>query len=96
MRRIKLMADYECFPIWEASPGVVGNIDPQELPISSGLRERLMLWAETFDKTLHRDDPASSGFANECDESAFRDEGEGIARALQDELGDGYVVLKQL
>jgi len=38
VRIIKLMADYQCFPLWEASPGKVGNVDPNTLPISEGLK----------------------------------------------------------
>lgn len=58
MRVIKLMADYQCFPLWEASPGAVGNIDPKDLPISLSLQRELMVWAEKFDATLNMQDPA--------------------------------------
>ncbi|AUT64907.1 hypothetical protein [Paraburkholderia terrae] len=96
MRKIKLMADYQCFPLWEASPGVVGNINPQDLPISSLLKQKLMTWAATFDATLNMNDPASSGFENEQAANEFRLEGETLARSLQNELGAAYVVTKKL
>jgi hypothetical protein len=57
MRTIKVMADYQCFPLWEASPGEVGNIDPDDLPISHILKERLAAWARAFDATLSMDYP---------------------------------------
>jgi hypothetical protein len=96
MRVIKLMADYQCFPLWEASPGVVGNINPQDLPISSSLKQRLMNWSTKFDATLHMDDPVSSGFASEKATSEFRQEGEILAQCLQEELGTSYLVTKRL
>ncbi|MET3213173.1 UNVERIFIED_ORG: hypothetical protein ABIC48_000916 [Burkholderia territorii] len=96
MRTIKLMADYQCFPLWEASPGAVGNIDPKDLPISLLLQQRLIAWAAIFDATLNMNDPASSGFASEQAISDFRKEGEALARQLQDELGAAYVVTKKL
>ncbi len=34
MKRIKLMADYDCYPLWLDSDDEVGNIDPDVLPIS--------------------------------------------------------------
>ena len=43
--KIKLMADYQCFPLWDASQEGGGrNIDPDELPISLSLKARLNLW----------------------------------------------------
>jgi hypothetical protein len=96
MRMIKLMADYQCYPLWEASPGVVGNVDPGELPISSLLKERLMAWAATFDATLDMDDPANSGFESEKAADEFRDEGMVLAQQLQDELGAAYLVTAKI
>lgn len=96
MRAIKLMADYGCFPLWEASPGVVGNVAPEDLPISLSLQQRLMTWASKFDATLNQDDPSSSGFRSEQAAIEFRQEGEVLAQRLQEELGPAYVVTKQL
>jgi hypothetical protein len=89
------MADYQCFPLWEASPGVVGNIDPQDLPISSSLKQRLMAWAAKFDVTLNMNDPASSGFESEQAANEFRQEGDALAQSLQEALGAAYVVTKK-
>jgi hypothetical protein len=96
MRAIKLMADYQCFPLWEASSGAVGNIDPQDLPVSPTLKQRLMTWAAKYDATLDMNDPASSGFESEQAASEFRQEGEALAQRLQEELGAAYVVTKKL
>jgi hypothetical protein len=96
MRTIKLMADYQCFPLWEASPGIVGNIDPEDLPISSSLQQRLMAWAEKYTATLDMDDPPCSGFESEQEASEFRQEGEVLVQCLREELGVSYAVTKNI
>ncbi len=96
MRTIKVIADYQCFPLWEASPGVVGNIDPEDLPISFSLQQRLTAWAKKFDATLNIDDPLSSGFGSEEERIKFREEGAILAQNLQEELRPGYIVNTKL
>jgi hypothetical protein len=90
------MADYQCFPLWEASPGAVGNIDPQDLPLSLALKQELRIWAERFDETLNLDDPASSGFGSEQARKKFRQEGRALAQRLQEELGTAYAIVHKL
>lgn len=93
MRTLKLMADYECFPIWEASPGEIGNVDPASLPISPALVSRLDAWAAAFDETLNQDDPVRSGFPSRTAEEEFRAEQQELCEALQTELGAAYVII---
>lgn len=90
MREIKLMADYQCFPLWEASPGIVGNIDPASLPISLGLKNLLHEWSGEYDATLNLEDPALSGFCSDAAHAEFQRKGQFLAAALQAELGEGY------
>jgi hypothetical protein len=92
MKMIKLMADYYSFPLWENSPGKVGNIDPQSLPLSEELKERLDNWSEKYDSILNNEDPAASGFATKENEFNFIREGSELANSLQKELGDSYQV----
>jgi len=92
MRVIKLMADYQCFPLWEASPGEVGNIDPDELPISQELKARLASWARQFDETLNMDYPPDSGFEDAKAEADFKQEGLRLAGQLRTELGPEYEI----
>ncbi|RZI56585.1 MAG: hypothetical protein EOP37_23695 [Rubrivivax sp.] len=82
-KKLKLMADYQCFPLW----GDGDNIDPASLPISDRLCEDLMTWALAFDATLVMDDPLSSGFPTEVDELEFKREGHRLKERLQAELG---------
>ena len=92
MRTIKMMADYECFPLWEASPGQVGNIDPATLPISKHLQDDLLSWAAAYDLTLNREDPLSSGFSTPQQEEAFRKTAQELAYRLKTELGSDHSV----
>lgn len=92
MRAIKVMADYQCFPLWEASPGEVGNIDPESLPISQGLKARLHAWARAFDATLNMDYPPDSGFESDEAEAEFKREGYHLAEQLKRELGPEFTI----
>ena len=92
MRVIKLMADYQCWPLWEESPGCVGNINPDELPISQGLKQQLAEWARAYDATLNMDDPLSSGFESPSDEHEFKSNGYKLAEQLRQELGHDFSV----
>jgi len=92
MKMIKLMADYYSFPLWENSPREVGNIDPESLPLSEELKERLENWSEKYDSILNDENPASSGFETEEDELNFIREGSELAKSLQLELGETYQI----
>ena len=96
MKCIKLMADYQCYPIWNMSLGEYGDMAPCELPISKELQERLLKWAAIYDETLDVDYPPSSGFKNEVLEREFKSEGERLVRSLRDELGPEYSVSLRL
>ncbi len=96
MRRVKLMPDYQCFPLWEAAGGTVGNIDPSSLPISQTLKDDLVQWAQSFDATLNLDDPAISGFQNIQEENAFIQLGNELGIRLQAELGQDFEVIVKL
>lgn len=96
MIRIKLMADYQCFPLWGADEENLGNISPHSLPISEKLKEDLIEWGNQYDLTLNLDDPANSGFKDENAELHFRKFGEQLLQRLQIELGRGYSIFLRL
>lgn len=83
---VQMMADYDCYPIWRHERGGTENIDPATLPISRELAESLLHWAEEYDRTLDRDDPASSGFPDPDAENDFYARGERLAHRLATEL----------
>lgn len=92
IRTIKLMADYDSFPLWKVDPGIE-NIDPATLPLSADTQYRLRTWADTYDRTLNRADPAISGFHTPKEEAAFEIEGRALWLRLQQELAGQYRVL---
>ena len=95
-RRLRLMPDYECFPLWEDGEEV-GNIDPTTLPISAALQSALFDWAARYDATLNHDYPPESGFQSKADEQKFVEDAEALLNRLRTELGEDYVIrLKML
>ena len=92
MKTLKLMADYQCFSLWEASPGEVGNIDPENLPISHDLKTQLATWAKIYDATLNMDDPACSGFQSDEADAEFKRVGNAVGDRLRAELGSNFSV----
>lgn len=95
MKKIKLMADYECYPLWFDSDDEVGNIDPNTLPISDSLKNELNKWSDDYDKTLNLDDPLHSGFKTINDEITFKEKGKILQKKLQAELNNNYEVTYQ-
>lgn len=96
MKTIKLMADYECHPLWHVSADEFGDIDPETLPLSAELKSRLAAWARLYDATLDMDAPQDSGFKSEALEDAFKAEGLRLAEQLRAELGADFVVTTQI
>ena len=86
------MTDYYSYPLWEENENSYENVNPDDLPISSGLRDALTGWAQRYDDTLDRDDPRQSGFSTPEAEAAFKAEGEVLLGRLKSELGQQYVL----
>jgi hypothetical protein len=59
-RRVKVMADYDCHPLWTLDEGRYGDFAPEELGLSPELTGDLNAWAEAYTASLNREDPASS------------------------------------
>ena len=91
--KIKLMADYECYPLWWASSGKVGDIDPETMPLSEKTVSRLEKWADIYDAKLNWEDPNSSGFPTLEAKAAFEQEGISLWKQLQKELAPNYEVI---
>ena len=92
-KRIKLMAEYSSPPLWWDEPEHVGPIDPTKLPISADLLERLMKWAELYDRQLNIADPKSSHFLRGEDLDDFERVGREIWKRLREELAPHYEVV---
>ncbi|QNP66531.1 hypothetical protein [Streptomyces genisteinicus] len=90
--RLKVMADYGCFPLW--LPDEIDNIAPEDtrLGLTTDLVKRLTAWAAEFDAILQWDDPASSDFPSPQAEDEFAETGADISRAVAKELGQDWAV----
>jgi hypothetical protein len=89
---IKLVADYQCFPLWKAN-GEVGNINPDDLPLTDDLKTMLRNWSASYDRTLNQDYPPDSAFSSPAEEETFEDEGKRLWQELQEQLGTNYKVI---
>ena len=49
MKKIKLMLNYECSPLWWDQEDKVGNIDPNDLPLTEETKTLLINLADRFD-----------------------------------------------
>jgi hypothetical protein len=88
--RIKLMADYECWPLWGGAE--FGNLDPNSLPLSDTTVQSLLRWSGKYDATLDRANPIASGFLSDADAATFNEEGWLLWDCLRKELPDFRVV----
>lgn len=88
--KIKLMAEYFCHPLWHDDGINMGDIDPNDLPISEKLKKQIYHWAEWYNNILNLDNPAISSFDSIDEEQAFLTMGEEIFLQLKVELGNTY------
>lgn len=94
-RRLKLMADYQCNPLWEYEepPGdLYTNPDPAELPLSQATIRDLRAWAAWFDTFINLDDPYDSREVLREESAAFDQAGRRLWAVIRRELGPAWVV----
>ncbi len=92
-RKIKLMADYFCHPLWHNGGVDFGDVDPASLPISDDLKSDLDAWASVFDGILDMDDPGNKGgFESPKARDDFAARGAQLADRLRVELGVDWEV----
>jgi len=77
--RLHMMADYGGPGVWDHDGA---PLNPDRLPLSPKLRERLARWCARFQHSFER----------EIDLEAFATEGRAIARAVKAELPDWSIV----
>ena len=87
---IKLLADYQCWPLWHHEGKVVGDIDPRETGVSDALVGDLERWVEVFESHMDLKDPASTRWTKE--EAQFDSEGRKLCCRLAEELSDRYTI----
>ncbi|KIE86425.1 hypothetical protein SD67_07880 [Acinetobacter pittii] len=91
------MPDYQCYPLWEYDElGLVANLNPEDLPVSKVLIDKLILWSDMYDETLCLDNPINSGFKSREDEKKFQLLGEELFKSLREELSGQYDVIYEI
>lgn len=89
-KRIKLMADYGCYPLWGMDQGPLGGFAPEDLGVSEELRADLWTWANEFDISIDLDDPAKSRWTAERQREHVA-QGIALARRIKREFPDREV-----
>jgi hypothetical protein len=64
-RHIKVMADYDCHPLWALDDGLYGDIPPADMGLSAALARDLDAWAEAYTSALDSDNPSVSRWSDE-------------------------------
>ena len=91
-RKITLMTDYGCDPLWWEEPDMVGDIAPENLPLSKDTIARLHQWANQYNARLDWDDPSNSPISTPEEMAQFETEGINLWQQLQKELAPDYEV----
>ena len=86
-KRIKVMADYYCDPLWALDEDLYGCFPPEDLGLSDDLTGALNAWALSYDGSLSADDPATSLWS-EAEHAAHAAEGRRLAVRLKRERPD--------
>ncbi len=87
-RHLKIMLDYDCWPLWTQDGD---NYPPHHLAVSSELKDRLIAWSDQYDALLNRENPIHSYHSPETD-LALEEEGLSLWTALQSELGKSWSI----
>ena len=92
-KKIKLMADYGCDPLWGVEFDDIGDIDPTTLSISETTIKRLQKWVKSYEESLNWSDPDDSLPLSEQELITFEEEGINLWLKLIEELGENYEVI---
>jgi hypothetical protein len=86
-RRILVMSDYQCDPLWTHDPGRSGCFSPRELPLSDALIADLEAWSVDYDTSFNHEDYNNPHWSE--DQYRTHDAaGVALARRLKRELPD--------
>lgn len=92
-KKIKLMTDYRCYPLWWYDSDKVGDIDPATLPLSEKTITRLNAYADAKNSSLNWDYPPDTPNPTEEEIEATEEEGLSLWQQLQKELAPDYEVV---
>jgi hypothetical protein len=94
-RRILVMSEYECDPLWTHDPGRSGTISPRELPLSDELVADFEAWAESYNGSFNMEDLNTPNWS-EAHYQAHDEAGIALARRLKQELPDRQIYVWRL
>lgn len=86
-KRIKLMADYACDPIWAMDDDIYGCFPPEDLNLSADLTDAIKAWAAAYETSIDLDDPSTSLWSD-AQRAQHEAEGRRLAVRLKRELPD--------
>jgi hypothetical protein len=89
-RRILVMSEYQCDPLWTHDPGRSGTFSPRELPLSEALIEDLEAWSRNYDTSFNLED-FNRPHWTEAQYAAHDIAGVALARRLKRELPDRQI-----
>jgi hypothetical protein len=89
-KRIKVMTDYNCYPLWAMDEELISPFSPQHLGASMELENDLWAWAGEFDLSFDMDDPAKSRWSEERYQQHI-EQGLALARRIKGELPEREV-----
>lgn len=93
IKRLRLMADYACSPIWGVDE--IDNPDPEELPLSRETIERLAKWQDVFNNMIDFSNPRDAGFPDHESKLEWSREGVSLWHQLQKELPTNYEIWRR-
>lgn len=89
MPRLRVVADYDCWPIWDEE----GEMNqPSDYPLSQEIIDRFAKWQAQYNSLLNLADPSAIGFKTNEEALAFEGEGRELAQRMQEELGAAYTI----
>lgn len=89
--KLRLTPDFFCYSLWGIyDDGSVDNINPNLLPISQELKDKLDYWERQYDSIFDADYPPNSKFL-EKDKNKFLEMGEDIYLNLKIELSNNDI-----
>ena len=91
-KKITLMTDYGCDPLWWEEPYIAGDIAPESLPLSKDTIARLHQWANHYNTRLNWDDTSNSPIPKPEEVAQFETEGINLWQQLRQELAPDYEV----
>lgn len=93
-KRIKVMADYQCDPLWALDEDRYGCFAPEMIDVSPQLAADLKAWGASYDAAFNPDDPANAHWTD-AQNAAHAAEGRRLAGRLKRERPDLMVYVME-